>query len=172
MQSLQRPRTGGPPASSYYAAASTRSKAARPALDLVVRLGPIPGRDGQGLFHQLLDNIGRLRVVPVFGGGRQPLETVHVDDACARSAAGSSDGSRARSTWRRPNPVPMATFLRMMAQRLGIRCVFVPVPFAPVLAGLCTLETLRVPLRVARRACYGRGDAQGSRCATISDASG
>jgi hypothetical protein len=59
----------------------------------------------------------------------------------------------------------MATFLRMMAQRLGIRCVFVPVPFAPVLAGLRTLETLRV----RSASLGGRATAVGMRQVEVRD---
>src|SRR5437016_14504166 len=45
-----------------------------------------------------------------------------------------------------PAPLSMAVFLRAMVARLGVRCVFLPLPFAPVLAALRAAEALGVPL--------------------------
>jgi hypothetical protein len=53
-----------------------------PARDLVIRPGLIIAREGRGLFQQMRDTTRRTRLVPLFGGGVQPLQTVHVDDLC------------------------------------------------------------------------------------------
>jgi NADH dehydrogenase len=135
-----------PDAPNYYA----RSKHALealfdPARDAIVRPGLIIGKDGHGLFRMLLDNLQRLGVVPLFGGGRQPLQTVHVDDLCEaiarileRNLAGSFNVAEA-------DPPTLVEFLRAMAERLGVRARFVPLPFGPVLAGLRVVEALRLP---------------------------
>ena len=72
-----------PDAPNHYA----RSKHAAeqlldPARDLVVRPGTILARGGGGIFGLMRDLMQKLHVVPLFGGGRQPLQTVHVDDVC------------------------------------------------------------------------------------------
>src|SRR5207245_151645 len=47
-----------------------------------------------------------------------------------------------------PAPLSLAAFLRAMVARLGVRCLFLPLPLAPVLAALRATEKLRVPLPV------------------------
>jgi nucleoside-diphosphate-sugar epimerase len=146
-------RTDAP---SYYGRSKHRAEGLLdPARDLVVRPGLILGREGRGLFQQLLGSMRRLRVVPVFSGGRQPLQTVHVDDVCEAMRRGLERRLTGAVNVAEPEPVPMATFLHLMADRLGIGCVFVPVPFAPVLAALRALEALRVPVPLRSESLLG-----------------
>ncbi len=154
-------------APSYYA----RSKHALerlfdPARDAIVRPGLIIGRGGQGLFQQLLDNMRRLRVVPLFGGGRQPLQTVHIDDVCEavvriveRDLAGAFNVAE-------PTPPTLVEFLRMMAARLGIRCAFVPLPFGPVLGMVRAIEAARLPFPLRAESLLGL---QGLRAVPVAD---
>jgi nucleoside-diphosphate-sugar epimerase len=137
-------------APSYYA----RSKhllegLLEPGRDLVVRPGLILAKRGQGLFQQMRTLVQRVRVVPLFDGGRQPLQTVHVDDLCEAVARALERGIRGALNVAEPDPPTMAAFLRLLAARLEVRCLFLPLPFAPVLAGVRAAEALRlrVPLR-------------------------
>ena len=143
-------------APSYYA----RSKYAveqlfDPARDAIVRPGLVVGPDGHGLFQQLLDNMRRLRVVPLFGGGRQPLQTVHVDDLCEAIARVLERDLTGSYNVAEPDPPTLGAFLRAMAAKLGIRCVFVPLPFAPVLGGVRALEAMRVPFPLRSESLLG-----------------
>jgi nucleoside-diphosphate-sugar epimerase len=123
--------------------------------DTVIRPGLILGRGGHGLFQQLLDNMQRLHLVPLFGGGRQPLQTVHIDDVCeAVARAIESDLSGAFNV-AEADPAPFGAFLRSMARRLGVRVAFVPLPFGPVLAGLRVVERLRVPFPLRAESILG-----------------
>jgi nucleoside-diphosphate-sugar epimerase len=145
-----------PDAPSYYA----RSKHALerlfdPGRDAIVRPGLIVGRGGHGLFQTLLDNMRGLGVVPLFDGGTQPLQTVHVDDVCAaitrileRDLAGAFNVAE-------PHPPTLGGFLRMMADRLGRRVRFVRLPFAPVLAGVRVLEALHLPFPLRSESLLG-----------------
>jgi nucleoside-diphosphate-sugar epimerase len=143
-------------APSYYA----RSKHALEALfdagrDAVVRPGLVIGRDGHGLFQQLLDNMRGLRVVPLFNGGRQPLQTVHVDDVCEAIARILERDLTGTFRIAEPDPPTLGTFLRSMAERLGIRVRFVHLPFAPVLAGVRLIEALRLPFPLRSESLLG-----------------
>lgn len=143
-------------APSYYA----RSKYALeqlvdPPRDVIVRPGLIIGRGGHGLFQQLLDNMRRLRVVPLFGGGRQPLQTVHVDDVCEAITRVVERDLTGAFNVAEPSPPTLAEFLRMMAARLGIRCVFVPLPFGPVLGVVRTIEAARLPFPLRAESLLG-----------------
>ncbi len=143
-------------APSYYA----RSKHALEGLfdsgrDAVVRPGLVIGRDGHGLFQQLLDNLRRLRVVPLFGGGRQPLQTVHVDDVCEAIARVVEQDLAGAFNVAEPDPPTFESFMRMMADRLGLRCLFVALPFGPTLGALHALETLRLPFPLRSESLLG-----------------
>ena len=126
-----------------------------PSRDLIVRPGLIVGRDGQGLFQQLRGSMQRLRLVPVFDGGRQPLQTVHVDDVCEAIRRALARGLTGTLAVAEPEPIAMATFLRSMAERLGVRCLFVPVPFRPALATLRRLEAWGVPVPLRSESLLG-----------------
>jgi len=135
-----------PDAPNYYA----RSKHALeglldPERDLIVRPGLIISKQGQGLFQQMRDITRRTHLVPLFGGGKQPLQTVHVDDLCEALARALERGLTGALNVAEPDPVSLAEFMRMLSDRLRVRCLFLPLPFAPVLAAVRVIEALRLP---------------------------
>ena len=48
-----------------------------------------------------------------------------------------------------PEGIEYRRFVRAIAERLGRRCVLVPLPFAPALAALRVVEALRLPTPVS-----------------------
>jgi nucleoside-diphosphate-sugar epimerase len=143
-------------APNYYA----RSKHAQEALldpsrDLVIRPGLIIAREGRGLFQQMRDTTRRTRLVPLFGGGVQPLQTVHVDDLCEAFARALERGSTGALNVAEPAPVDFATFMRMLADRLRVRCLFVRLPFGPVLAMIRVMEAMRIPFPLRSESVLG-----------------
>ena len=92
-------------APSYYARSKWMlERLLDPARDVVVRPVLIVGRGGHVLFQQLLDNMRRLHVVPVFGGGRQPVQTVYLDDLCEAIGRVLERDLDAPSTWPSRSP--------------------------------------------------------------------
>ena len=136
-----------PEAQSYYG----RSKLALEQLfddHTVVRAGLVIGREGHSLFHRMCAMVRTAPLVPLFGGGHQPIQTVHVDDLCCaieRCLAKRLIGvySVAEPSWQ-----TVAQFLRDIATRLGRAPLFVAVPTAPALALLRAAECfgLRLPV--------------------------
>ncbi len=130
-----------------------RTKAAAEALlgptDLVVRPGTILARGGGGIFGLMRDLMAKVHVVPLFGGGRQPLQTVHVDDVCEAIARAIERGVTGAINVAEPEPLSFRAVLRLAAKRMGTRCLFVPLPFASALAVVRTMERLGLstPLR-------------------------
>ncbi len=116
-----------------------------PARDLVVRPGTILARGGGGIFGLMRDLMRTVHVVPLFGGGRQPLQTVHVDDLCEAVARAVERGVTGAVNVAEPAPLPFRDVLAMAAARMGIRCLFVPFPFAPALGAVRTMERLGLP---------------------------
>ena len=126
-----------------------------PGRDLVVRPGLVLGRGDAGLFHRLCDTVRQSRVIPLFGGGRQPLQTVHVDDLCAAVLSALEKEIAGCFTVAEPEPIEMRRFLEMVAIGLGRRPLFLPVPLAPALAALRTLEAMRIPFPVSSENLLG-----------------
>ncbi|MEN8182143.1 MAG: NAD-dependent epimerase/dehydratase family protein [Myxococcota bacterium] len=126
-----------------------------PSRDLVVRPGLILARQGEGLFQQMRETIRRAGWVPVFGGGKQPLQTVHVDDLCEGLARALERDLTGALNVAEADPVSMSVFLRMLADRLGIRCTLVPLPLGLTIAGVRIAEALRVPLPIRSESLLG-----------------
>jgi nucleoside-diphosphate-sugar epimerase len=93
-------------------------------------------------------------VLPVFGGGKQPLQTVHIDDVCEAITRALDRDVTGELNVAEPEPVPFGTFLRMMTERLGIKCRFVPLPFGAVLA-VRGDEAIGVPLPLRTESLLG-----------------
>jgi nucleoside-diphosphate-sugar epimerase len=145
-----------PDAPSYYG----QNKYALEALvdhgrDAIVRPGLVLAREGQGLFQQMRDGMLRTHVLPVFGGGRQPLQTVHVDDLCEAIARVIDHGLVGGFNVAEPEPFSFAEFLRRLARRLRTRCVLVPLPFAPTLAAVRLFERLGIPFPLRSESLLG-----------------
>jgi nucleoside-diphosphate-sugar epimerase len=117
-----------------------------PALDTVLRLGLVLGRGG--LFGSMVEMIRASRVIPLPDGGRQPIQTLWMEDlldvlerAAARRLAGRYDLATARV-------YTMRDLYRAVIDGLGVRRTLIPVPLALVGAGVAVLETLRVPFGI------------------------
>ena len=125
------------------------------ARDAVIRPGLVLAPRGHGLYQQLRGLAARLHVVPLFGGGRQPLQTVHVDDVCEAVARVIERELTGVLAVAEPDPVDLGTFLRLMTREMRIRCVFVPLPLPPILAVVRSLERLGVPFPLRSESLLG-----------------
>ncbi len=148
--------SASPHAPGFYARSKHAAEACfDPQRDAVVRPGLILASRGGGLFQQLLGAARTLHLVPLFGGGRQPLQTLPLEDACrgiARVLEGRLAGTFCLAE---PEPMMLGPFLRLATRRLGIRCAFLPVPFLPALLGLRLAERLGLPLPLRSESLLG-----------------
>jgi nucleoside-diphosphate-sugar epimerase len=126
-----------------------------PVRDLVLRPGTILARDGGGIFGLMRNLMQTLHVVPLFGGGRQPLQTVHVDDLCEAVARAIERDLTGAVNVAEPAALSFREVLRMTAARSGTRCLFVPLPFAPVLAAVRAMERLGLPTPLRSESLLG-----------------
>jgi nucleoside-diphosphate-sugar epimerase len=93
--------------------------------------------------------------VPLFDGGRQPMQTIHLDDllegfrrAIAIDAAGSL-------TLASPEQISTRAFFQAVGNFTGRTAVFVDLPLRPALRALRLLESLRVPIPVSSENLLG-----------------
>jgi nucleoside-diphosphate-sugar epimerase len=108
--------------------------------EVVLRAGLVIGRAGSGLFHRMCATVRTARVVPLFDGGRQPIQTVHVSDLCHAVEQCLAKGLTGLYSVAEPGWQPMRQFLQEIARRMSRRPLFVPVPMAPALLALRAIE--------------------------------
>jgi len=141
---------------SYYGRSKRElEKTLSPGRDLVIRPGLVLGPGAAGLFARMRETVRSSAVIPLFGGGRQPLQTVHIDDLCGAIVSAIRKGLTGTFTIAEPDPIPMKEFLGYVAARLNRRPLFLPVPMAPALVAFRTLEALRIPFPVSSENLLG-----------------
>ena len=108
--------------------------------DLVIRAGLIVGPGG--LFQRMREALRRSRLIPLFFGGRQRIQTVWVGDLCAaleraliQEAVGTLCIAAAEAT-------PISQVYRKLATFEGRSCIFLRVPGTPALLFLRFFEKL------------------------------
>ena len=112
--------------------------------DLVIRPGLILG-DG-GLFQRISGSLSRFGIVPVFDGGHQRIQTVHIDDLCRAVRKAVEDRLVGSFVVAEPRGLELRELFRMMASRMGVKCRLVPLPAGPLLLLLRSAERLGVRL--------------------------
>jgi nucleoside-diphosphate-sugar epimerase len=115
---------------------------------LVIRPGLVTGAGGA--FQAMYRYLQRSRFVPLVDGGKQPLQSVFIDDLVE-----AIDGAIARHvsgtfTVAEEPPVAYCEFYRCLCQRATRSIVFVPVPSRLLLAGVGIAERLRFSLPIDR----------------------
>ncbi|OGF16960.1 MAG: hypothetical protein A2W00_11020 [Candidatus Eisenbacteria bacterium RBG_16_71_46] len=113
----------------------------------VLRLGLVLGRSG-GLFGGMVETIRHARVIPLPDGGRQPIQTLALDDlvrVIERVMEQNLAGSFEIAT---PRVYRMRDLYRTVMACLGVRRLLVPVPLGLVGLGVGALEALHVPFPI------------------------
>jgi|RhiMethySRZTD1v2_1073278.scaffolds.fasta_scaffold04353_14 dihydroflavonol-4-reductase len=126
-----------------------------PDRDVVFRSGLVIARTGDGLFHRMCETVKKSKVIPLFGGGRQPIQTLHADDLCRAAQAAVEKGLTGLFTVAEPRALEMRELLRGIAARLHRSPLFVPFPMLPALAALRCIELLRIPFPVSSENLVG-----------------
>jgi len=118
-----------------------------------LRAGLIIG-DG-GIVKQMSEFMKSKHMVPLVGGGKQPLQIISVHDlarvieqALVRKATGVF-------TVAHPTVYTYRSFYQNLANHLQIKVVFVPVPFYLLLGMMRTIALLRLPLAVSEDSLWG-----------------
>lgn len=116
--------------------------------DLIVRPGLVLGRGG--IFGRLLGHVRSGFPVPLVDGGRQPLQTIHIDDLTASLRGLLSAGITGNVVLAETPSVPYARFFRELATRAGVKARLISVPSRLLLAFADTAGALRIPSPIDR----------------------
>ena len=112
--------------------------------DVALRPGFIIG-DG-GVFQNLARSIRKLPLIPLFYGGQQPIQTVHVADLCAAVCVLIGGGGTGVISYGEEEPVLLREFYQAIAQGLGVKRTLMRLPGGLTLSGLRLAESLGIRL--------------------------
>jgi nucleoside-diphosphate-sugar epimerase len=142
-------RAARPNAHSYYAQSKYKLETMLdPSRDLIVRPGFILAGDG-GLFYRIVNQVKRLPVVPVFGGGHQRLNTIHIEDLCKILEWALEKDICGVITVAEPEGITMKELLSVVLDQLGQNKMILSVPGRPIIRLLQLLETFKLKLPVS-----------------------
>ncbi len=126
-----------------------------PRCDLALRLGLVLSAHGGGLFQRLVGWIRHLPIIPLFGGGAQLVQPLHLDDLCLGLQLALEKQTTGSVVLGDPAGLAFRELLEEVAHRLGRRPLFLPLPYGPALLSLRALELLRLPLPISSENLLG-----------------
>ena len=121
--------------------------------DLAIRPGFIIGEGG--VFANLARSIRSLPVIPLFYGGQQPIQTVHVDDLCASIASAIERDITGLVSYGEVRPGLLRDFYLAIAKGLGVKRLLLPLPGAPALATMRIAERMGLHLPMTSQNLLG-----------------
>lgn len=132
-----------PSAASAY---GRQKLACEPLFDVALRPGLVLG-DG-GLLRRTVEFMRRWRAAPLIDGGRQPLQTIAVDDVAAAIERIIRDDLRGVFTVADPRPTTYRDVYAAIARAAGLRVRFISVPYRALELALRGAGRLRLPVPV------------------------
>lgn len=126
-----------------------------PLKDLIIRPGLIIGPGNGGNFNRMKDSLQKLGIVPIFDGGHQVLQTIHVDDLCRAIDLATAKRLTGLLVVAEPQGLEMRDFFKLLAAKLNKRCIFVSLPMNGVLRTLKIFEGLHIPFPLSSENLLG-----------------
>ena len=113
---------------------------------LILKPGLVIG-DG-GLYKTIAGIMSKSKFIPMIGGGKQPVHTVHIDDLAKIIQIGFENDISGVYPVGEPVAITMKEFYKAMSARLGKRNIFVPFPYwcANLLIFATSMVGLKIPI--------------------------
>jgi nucleoside-diphosphate-sugar epimerase len=121
--------------------------------DVVMRCGLVIGNGG--IVQQMASFLQTKRIVPLVGGGTQPLQIISVHNLLQVTERILERDLRGRFVIANPKVYAYKELHRALGAQLGVKPLFVPVPFYALLAGIRLITLLRLPLAVNEDNLWG-----------------
>jgi len=122
--------------------------------DVVLRSGLIIGNGG--IVKHMANFMKTKHLVPLVGGGRQPLQVIAVYDLVQVIERSLLDPKiSGRYTIATPQVYSYKEFYRALAKKLNTKIVFLPAPMPVLLGALKIAESLHLPLNISRENALG-----------------
>lgn len=120
---------------------------------LILKLGLVLGR--QGLFGRIKKTVERSLLIPLIGGGNQPVQTVYVGDVAKCIEAFIKTKPAGVVLLATTQVYTLQQLFKAIAKAAGRSPVFVPVPYFLAYMGISLIQQLRIPLPVSKENLLG-----------------
>jgi len=124
-----------------------------PQSDLVIRPGLVVGPGG--LFARMVESVRRTPVIPLIDGGRQPVQTIAVEELCEGVLRAIERDLRGRLVLAHPQGIASGAMMGLIAQQLNRRRLFLPIGSAPFLMAARAAEGLGFTLPITSENLLG-----------------
>jgi nucleoside-diphosphate-sugar epimerase len=124
-----------------------------PPTDLILRPGLILGNGG--LFGQMRTYLQKSQYVPLISGGKQAMQTIHIDDLALAIDKCIEKDLTGILTVASTETTTTKDFYRILCESLGKKPFFVYLPFTLLFMGLSVTETIGINLPVSRENLLG-----------------
>lgn len=121
--------------------------------DVVLRCGLIIGNGG--IVQQMASFLKTKRIVPLVGGGTQPLQIISVHNLLQVTERILERDLSGRFVVANPKVYAYKELHKALGRRLGVKPMFVPVPFDVLLAAMRLIAFMRLPLAVNEDNLWG-----------------
>lgn len=121
--------------------------------DLIIRPGLVIGNGG--LFERMIQSIKKLRLIPIFLKGNQPLHIIHINDLCKAITLSIQNQITGELNLGTIEPITLTEFYKMICSQLKIKAIFLPVPFNITLFILKLFEKWNVFLPISSENLLG-----------------
>ncbi len=115
-----------------------------PSKDLVIRPGLVVGPGG--LFARLVNGVARSPIIPLFDGGRQPVQTIAIGELCEGIVRAVEEDHTGRLVLAHPDGLTFRALLSVIARELNRRPIFLPISATPFLWAARTAEGIGLTL--------------------------
>ena len=112
--------------------------------DLIIRPGLVLGNGG--LFGKMHEQLKKNRITPLINGGRQFIYTIALDDLIETIQLGIQRSSKGIWNIAHPQPISFRSLTSLIANKLGIHPIFIPVPVFVVRSAITVLAFFNKPL--------------------------
>jgi len=126
-----------------------------PSKNLIVRAGLIIGPGEEGTFNRMKESLRKSGIVPIFDGGHQILQTIHVDDLCKAIDLATEKKLTGTLVVAEPQGLEVRDFFKLLAARLNKPCTLVPLPMGLFLMALRIIEKLHIPFPLSSENLLG-----------------
>jgi len=126
-----------------------------PTKDLIIRAGLITGPGEEGTFNRMKESLRKSGIVPIFAGGHQIVQTIHVDDVCKAIDLATEKKLAGTLVVAEPQGLEIRDFFRLVAASLNKKCTLVPLPMGLFLMILRLFEKLHIPFPLSSENLLG-----------------
>jgi nucleoside-diphosphate-sugar epimerase len=131
-------------AKSFYGRSKSQLESNLLPTDTIIRPGFVIGKGG--IYQRLEQSIKTLKFAPLFWGGQQPLQYVHLDELVNGILEALMKNRIGAYTLAHPISMPIQEFYRQIFLRLGLKPRFCKLPGDLALLALKVGEFLKLPL--------------------------